>query len=75
MISVIELKKCVAGAGILGIFIGKLRYEKKPCLIILLKDDKGLEIGFYHTILLLSLAVHLQVKGNRESLLDIEEIA
>ena len=39
------------GAGILGVVIGKLRYGKKPCLIILLEVDKGSKVGFYHTIL------------------------
>ena len=74
MISAIELERCVAGAGILGIVVSKLRYGKKPCPIILLKVDKNLEIGFYCTILPLSLAVHLWVEGGGESLLDAKEI-
>ena len=75
MISAIELEKCMAGTGILGIVISKLRHEKKPCPIILLEIDKGLEIGFYCTILPLSLAVCLQVEGGGESPLDAKEIA
>ena len=75
MISAIELKRCVAGAGILGIVVSKLRHKKKPCPIILLKNDKGLKIGFYCTILSLSLAVYLWVKSDRESPLDAKEIA
>ena len=75
MISAIELKKSVAGAGILGIIVSKLRYEKKPCPIILLKVDESLEVGFHCTILPLSLAVYLQVEGNEEFPLDAEEIA
>ena len=59
MISAIELKKCVAGAGILGIIISKLCYKKKPYPIILLKVDKDLEVGFYHIILPLNLAIRL----------------
>ena len=65
----------MAGAGILGIVVSKLRHEKKLCPIILLKVDKGLEVGFYCTILLLSLAVRLQMNGGGESLLDAEGIA
>ena len=63
MISAIKLKKAVTNASILGIIIGKLRYEKEPCLIILLKVDKGLEVGFYHTILYFSLTVRLWVES------------
>ena len=75
MISAIELKRCVAGAGILGIVVSKLRHGKKPCPIILLEVDKGLEVGFHRTILLLNLAVRLRVEGGGESPLDAEEIA
>ena len=59
MISTVELEKRVAGASILGIVVGKLRYGKKPYLIILLEVEKDLEEGFYHTILPFSLAIHL----------------
>ena len=75
MISAIELEKCVAGAGILGIVVSKLRYGKKPYPIILLKVDKGLEVGFHHIILPLSLAVCLRVEGVGKSPLDAKEIA
>ena len=75
MISTIELEKYVANAGIFGIVVGKLRHEKKPCPIILLKVDKSSEVGFHYTILPLSLAIYLQIKGGEESLLDAEEIA
>ena len=75
MISIIELEKYVAGASILGIIVGKLRHKKKPCPIILLKVDKGLEVSFYCIILPLSLAVYLQVKSGGKFLLDIEKIA
>ena len=59
MISVVQLKKCMASADILGIIIGKLRYWKKLCPIILLEVDKGLEVDFHCTILPFSLDVHL----------------
>ena len=75
MISAIELKRCVAGAGILGIVVRKFCHGKKPCPIILLEVDKNLEVGFYCTILPFSLAVRLRVEGGGESLLDAEEIA
>ena len=75
MISAIELKKCVAGASILGIIVSKLCYGKKPCPIILFEVDKGSEVGFYHTILPLSLTIRLRVEGVGESLLDAKEIA
>ena len=75
MISAIELKRCVAGAGILGIVISKLRHGKKPCPIILLKVDKDSEVGFYRSILPLNLAVRLRVEGGGEFPLDAKEIA
>ena len=75
MIFAIELKKCVANTSILGIVISKLRYGKKPCPIILLKVDKGLEVSFHRIILSLSLAVHLRVEGDREPPLDAKGIA
>ena len=75
MISAIELEKYITSADIFDIVIGKLHYGKKPCLIILFKVDKSLEIDFHRTILPLSLAIRLQVKGGRESPLDVEEIA
>ena len=65
----------MAGAAIFGIVASKFRYEKKPCPIILLKVDKGLEISFYYIILPLSLAVRLEVESGGESLLDAKEIA
>ena len=65
----------MAGASILGIVVSELRYEKKPCLIILLEVDKGLEVGFHCTILSLNLAVHLRVEGGEESPFYAEEIA
>ena len=75
MISAIELEKYVAGIGILGIVVRKLRYKKKPCLIILLKVDKGSEVSFHCTILSLNLAICLRVEGGGESPLDTEKIA
>ena len=75
MISAIELEKCVADTGILGIIVRELRHEKKPYQIILLEVNESLEVGFHRTILPLSLAVHLWVEGIGESPLDAKEIA
>ena len=65
----------MAGAGILGIVVGKLCHGKKSCLIILLEVDKGLKVGFYCTILPSGLTVRLWIEGGREFSLDAEEIA
>ena len=75
MIFAIELEKYVAGAGILGVIVGKLCHGKKPCSIILLEVDKDLEIGFHCAILPFGLTVCLWVEGSRESLLYDEKIA
>ena len=71
MISAIELKRYVASASVLGIVIGKLCHRKKPCPIILIKVDKGSEVGFHCTILPFGLPVCLGVESVRESLLDV----
>ena len=59
-----ELKRCMAGAVILDVVVGKLRHRKKPCPIILLKVNEVLKVGFYRTILLLSLAARLWIKDS-----------
>ena len=74
MISAIKLKKYVAGVGILGFVVGKLRHGKKLYSNILLKVDKDLEVGFHHIILPLILAVRLRMEGGGEFLLDAEKI-
>ena len=65
----------MTNAGILGIVVNELYYEKKPCLIILLEIDKSSEIGFHCTILPFSLAICLQVEGGGEFSLNAKEIA
>ena len=69
MISTIKLKQCLTDIGVLDIIVSKLRYEKEPCLIILLKIDKNLEIGFYYTILFFGLPVRLEMENSRKFLL------
>ena len=59
MISEIELKRYVASASILSVVVGKLRYGKKSCSIILIKVEKSLKIGFYCTILPFDLTICL----------------
>lgn len=46
-------------ADIWSIIIGKFCLKKKLCLVILLKINKGLKVGFYYIILPLGLAVYL----------------
>ena len=65
MIFTIELKKYVANSSVFGVVVGKLRYKKKSWPIILLKVDKGSEVGFYCSILSLSLIKRLWVEGNK----------
>ena len=65
MISVIELKRCLANADILSVVVCKLRYRKKLCPIILLEVDKSSKIGFYCIILPLSLAVDLWMEDSK----------
>ena len=65
----------MAGISIFSIVTNKHRYGKKLYLIILLKIDKILEVGFYYTILLFSLADDLQIKGDRKFFFNAEEIA
>ena len=60
----------MAGTSVFGIIVGKLSHKKEMRPIILLKIDKALEIGFYHTIFRLSLAIYLEIKGDGELLLD-----
>ena len=64
----------MAGVGILGIVVSKLRYKKKLCPIILLKVDKILEVDFYCAIPLSGLTVYLWVEGSEKSPLYAKEI-
>ena len=75
MIFAIELEKYIVNIGIFGIIVGKFYYKKKPCLIILLKVNKGLKISFYHTILSFDLTIRLWIKSNKKSLFNAKEIA
>ena len=63
------------GVSTLGIIRNEFRHGKKPCSIILLKVNKSSDIGFYHTILPLSLTICLQIEGDKKFLLDTKEIA
>ena len=75
MISVIELKRHMAGISIFNIIIGKFRYKKKLCLVILFQIDKNSKVSFYYTILPFDLTVCLWVKGGKQFPFDPKEIA
>ena len=75
MISIVELEGHIANANILSIIVGKLYHRKKLCLIILLKVDKNLEIGFHCAILPFDLTVRLWMESGGEFPLDAKEIA
>ena len=75
MISTIKLKKYMASTSIFSIVISKLCYGKKLYLIILLKVNKNLEVGFYYIILSFSLAISLWIKGDKKFLFDAKKIA
>ena len=70
MISAVKLERCIAGTSIFDVIVGKLRYKKKLCPVILLEIDKDLKICLHYTILLFGLAIYLQIKGSEKLLLD-----
>ena len=70
MVAAVQLKRCVAGAGVFRIIIGKFSYRKESCPVVLLEVDKSLEVGFHRAVLPLGLAVSLRVEGGGESLLN-----
>ena len=45
MVSIVELKKYISNAYIIGIFISKLSYNKEPSPIILFKVNKNAKIS------------------------------
>ena len=63
MVAVVQLKKSVAGACILGIVISKLGHGQELGPIILFEIDKNLKVGLHGAVLPLCLAVCLRVKG------------
>ena len=74
MIFAIEFKKYVANTSIFSIIIAKLYYKKKSYSIILFKVNKNLKIGLYYTFLFLNLIIYLQIKGDKEFLLNTKKI-
>ena len=64
MISVVELKRREASASIFGVIVGKLSHWLELYRIILFEMDKTSEVGFYRTILSLSLAIRLRIEGD-----------
>ena len=74
MIFAIKFKKCLADTYIFCIIKCKFRYRWKSYVIILLLIDEGSKVFLHYTILPLSLAVYLQIKGNEELLLDVKKV-
>ena len=74
MIAAVQLKGCVAGAGVFCIIIGKFSHQKEPCPIVLLEVNEGTELGFYCAVFLLGLAISLRVEGCKNFLFDSEEV-
>ena len=75
MEAAVEFERRVAGAGILGIVVGKLSHWQEPCPVILLPVHKGSEVCLYCAILPVCLAIGLWMESRRESSLDFQEIA
>ena len=62
MIATVQFKRCVAGASVFCIIIGKFSHQKEFCLVVLLKFDKSSEVGFHYAIVSLGLIVFLKMK-------------
>ena len=62
MVVVIELERCVTGAGVFCIVIGKFSHWKEHCLVVLFKVDKGSELGFHSAVLPFGLTACLRVE-------------
>ena len=70
MIFVVELKKRAISANILDTIVGKFRYGKKLCPIIIFETDKNLKIYFHRTILSFIFTIRLRVKDSKKFLLN-----
>ena len=62
MVTVVQLERCVTGAGVFRIVICEFSDWKEPCLVVPFKVDKGSEVGFHSTVLPLGLTVCLRVE-------------
>lgn len=74
MISTIELEKHIVNAHIFRIVIGKFSHIKEPSQIILLVINTNSKIGLYNPFLVFNLAINLQIKSNKEPLLNFQEV-
>ena len=70
MEAVVEFKKLVASASILGIVVCKFSHWQEACPVILLQVHKGFEVYFHCAVLSLSLAIGLKMESSKESSLD-----
>lgn len=64
----------MAVASTFGIVLCKLSYQQEPCPISLFEVDESSNLSLYDAFLPLVLAIYLQLEGDRELPLDIEEI-
>lgn len=75
MVAAVQFKEYVASARVFDIIIDKFNYWKELYPVILLEVDKKTEVGFYYTIVPLSLTVSLRVEDNGKSLLNTQKVA
>ena len=71
METAIQLEGDRVVAGIIRIISGEFSHRQEPFPVLLLIVGKDPEINRYCTILSFCLTVSLEVKGDRESLLDV----
>ena len=74
MVAVVQLKGCVAGAGIFRIIISKFSHQKEPCSVVLLEINEGTKVGFHCAVLPLGLAVNLRIEGCGKSPFNSEKV-
>ena len=74
VVATVRFERYKADACIFGVVVGKVNYLEELSLIILLVINKNPKVGFHHTILSLSLAGNLRMKGSQELLLDFQKV-
>ena len=57
MIIVIELIKDVAGPHIFHVVVYNFYHQQEFCLVLLLSNDKGLEVYLYYAMVPISMAI------------------
>ena len=74
MISVVELRRCIAGIYTFCVVVYKFHHRQDSCLIILLLINKSSKLYLHCTILNLGLIVSLEIKGYGEILFNAQKI-